>query len=99
LSHRIPHQTTRQYYRVDRREISFLRFIVEAYDGLALVRTVDARKGIVVLHMAPGCEEEARRLIASLRAEILIEPLASPPAEDHDRFMQSFASDGSAHTG
>ncbi|MGD9008509.1 MAG: DUF4911 domain-containing protein, partial [Desulfobacteraceae bacterium] len=35
-------RTTKQLYRVDRRQISMIRFIFEAYEGLAVVTTVDS---------------------------------------------------------
>jgi hypothetical protein len=76
-----PQQASQYYYRVDRREIYFLKFIVEAYEGLAMMRTLEASRGIVVLHVAPGCEEELCRLLDSLGHDMLIEPLASPPED------------------
>jgi hypothetical protein len=49
-------QTTRRCYQVDRRRISFVKFILEAYDNVAVVSTVDARRGLVQIRIAPGCE-------------------------------------------
>ena len=69
-------ETSRKYYRVDRRQIAYLRFIFEAYDGIALVRTLDAQKGIVVLHIAPGCETDVEFVLNDLRKHIMIEPAA-----------------------
>ena len=66
-------ETTKRYYRVDRREIAFLRFIFEAYDGIALVKTVDAQKGIIVLYIAPGCEDDVESVLQDLNNEIMIE--------------------------
>ena len=66
-------ETTKRYYRVDRREIAFLRFIFEAYDGIAVVETLDARKGIVLLHVAPGCVQEVDDVLKDLKEEIMIE--------------------------
>jgi hypothetical protein len=66
-------ETTKRYYRVDRREIAFLRFIFEAYDGIAVVETLDARKGIVLLHVAPGCDEDVDGVLQDLKKEIMIE--------------------------
>lgn len=66
-------ETTKRYYRVDRREIAYLRFIFEAYDGIAVVKTVDARKGIVALHVAPGCDDDVEYVLQDLKREIMIE--------------------------
>ena len=69
-------ETLRKYYRVDRRQIAYLRFIFEAYDGIAVVRTLDAQKGIVVLHIAPGCETDVEFVLNDLRKHVMIEPAA-----------------------
>lgn len=65
--------TTRQYYRINRRDISFLRFIFEAYDGLAVISTVDSQQGIVSVTTAPGCRNETEAIILGLKDEIMIE--------------------------
>ena len=72
-------RTLRRFYRINRRDISFLRFILEAYDGVALLTTQDAQQGIVSLTIAPGCETLVDGIIGSLAAgeDIMIEPLAS----------------------
>ncbi len=78
-------RTTQHFYRIDRRDISFLRFILEAYDGMAVVTTLDAALGIVSVAVAPGCENLVVEIIAALEAEgeIYIEPLASGAAGGH----------------
>jgi len=59
-------QTTRRCYRVDRSRISFVKFILEAYDNVAVVSTVDARRGLVQIRIAPGCEELVDGIVADL---------------------------------
>ncbi|UCD88347.1 MAG: DUF4911 domain-containing protein [Desulfobacterales bacterium] len=46
--------TVRRYYRIDRRQIHFLKFVLEGYDGVAVLRTIDPSEGLVVLHIGPG---------------------------------------------
>lgn len=65
-------ETTTHYYRVDRREIAFIKFIIEAYEGLAVISTEDAQKGIMKFAVAPGCESEFCELITSLKKDVLI---------------------------
>jgi hypothetical protein len=74
-------KTTEQYYRVDRREIAFIKFIFEAYDGIAGIRTTDPAKGIIKLHIAPGCQEQVEQILQDLEKEILIRRLATEPSE------------------
>lgn len=73
-ANRVSAETIKQYYRVDRREIAFIKFIVEAYDGIAVMETLDPMAGIVVFHIAPGCERDIDALLEYLKREILIEP-------------------------
>ena len=68
--------TVKKYLRVDRREVAFLKFIFEAYDGLAVVSTVDPESGIVMFHIAPGCEADVEMLLQDLKKKIMIEQVA-----------------------
>ena len=65
----------RQYYRVDRREIHYLKFILEGYDGLAVMRTVDPLAGLVVLHVPAGCEKDVDAIVDDLKSHMRIEAL------------------------
>ena len=65
--------TTTKYYRINRREISFFRFIFEAYDGLGVISTVDSKQGIISVTTAPGCQQETDTIIQGLKDEIMIE--------------------------
>jgi hypothetical protein len=66
-------ETLKKYLRIDRREICFLKFILEAYDGIATLTTMDARQGIVLLRIAPGCEDEVETILQDLKKDIIIE--------------------------
>lgn len=72
-------ETIVRHYRVDRRQIAFLRFIIEAYDGAAGLTTVDPVQGIIRLYIAPGCLALIEALVVHLSREIVMVPLASPP--------------------
>jgi len=66
-------KTITAYYRVDRKEISYLKFIIEAYDGIAIVTTIDPVEGLIALHVAPGCERTVERVLKDLGKELMIE--------------------------
>lgn len=66
-------ETTKRYYRLDRNAISFFKFIVEAYDGIATLTTIDPRSGLVVLRVAPGCEPDVDLVLQHLEKQIHIE--------------------------
>jgi Domain of unknown function (DUF4911) len=71
--------TTKQYYRVDRRRINMVRFIFEAYEGVAVVTTLDPASGSIVLAVAPGCEETAQMIMTDLGRQFVIEPCIAAP--------------------
>ncbi|OQY56334.1 MAG: DUF4911 domain-containing protein [Desulfobacteraceae bacterium 4572_88] len=66
-------ETNKKYYRVERKAIAFLRFIFEAYDGIATVTSIDPGAGIVMLCIAPGCEAEVEGILDDLRNDMMIE--------------------------
>ncbi len=60
-------QTIRKSFQVERSDISYIRWIVESYDGMAIVTTLEPAEGIIELKIAPGCESIVDELIKSLR--------------------------------
>jgi len=59
----------RWLFRVDRKEIHYIRYTLESYDGMAVVRTLDPRAGLIEVTIAPGCETEVRELVDALREQ------------------------------
>ena len=55
--------------QVDKEQINYIRTTLESYDGMALVRTLDARAGLVQVHIAPGCRELLLSVLKSLVQE------------------------------
>lgn len=58
-------ESVQRYYRVHPEDIWYLTFTIEAYEGLAIVTTVDREAGIVRIHIAPGWEEDFDAIIES----------------------------------
>ena len=73
MKSRPPKASTRRSLRIDRRQIAYFKFILEAYEGVALLRTVDAQQGTVELLIGPGCENDVDRMIKDLAIRIRIE--------------------------
>jgi hypothetical protein len=59
-------ETIKQVFRVERNEIAYLRVTLESYDGMAVVRTLDPRKALVEIQVAPGCESMVHELVEDL---------------------------------
>jgi hypothetical protein len=66
-------ETVKKIFRVDRREIAFIRFVFEACDGIATMRTLDGPSGTVMLSISPGCEHEVDAVLHDLKSGIMIE--------------------------
>lgn len=66
-------KTIQKYLRVDRTRIAFLRFVLEACDGVATMTTLDPALGLVVLNIAPGCEAEVDQILSGLEERISME--------------------------
>jgi len=52
------------------REIHYLRFTLEAYEGLATLTTLQPQLGLVQLNVAPGCEEDVRKILEAERERL-----------------------------
>ncbi len=74
----------KKYYRVNRREISFIKFIIEAYEGIAILTTIDPELGIIVLLVPSGCDEDVDMVINNLKQQIMIEDFKYSKAPDQD---------------
>ncbi|MDY6852678.1 MAG: DUF4911 domain-containing protein [Thermodesulfobacteriota bacterium] len=62
---------------INPRKIAWLKFVLDGYEGLALLRTLNAEEGRVVLLVGPGAEGEAAGLVSSMKKELgLIEGLS-----------------------
>jgi len=55
--------------KVDRKDLSYLRWTIESYDGMALVSTLDPALAYVEIRIAPGCEGIVTDLLNHLARE------------------------------
>jgi len=62
-------QASKYILSIDRKEICYLQWIIESYDGMASVRTINPANGDIEISIAPGCKEEIASLIRYLREE------------------------------
>ncbi len=73
-----------KYFRVDRRDLVYLKFILEAYEGLTTLSTVEKdsveKDGTLVrVSTFPWCAADVDDLIEALRTEISLSEAAPPP--------------------
>lgn len=60
---------TETYCIVDRADLAYIQFILESYEGMAIMSTVDREKGIVAIHYPSCFATEVGNLISALEGE------------------------------
>jgi hypothetical protein len=60
------------YYQLASRDLVYMKFILEAYEGLSTMSTVDAKRGIVKVSYPIPFAEDVRNLMAALATEIAV---------------------------
>ena len=69
---------------MDRRDLVYLKFILEAYEGMSTLSTVERSGVIVSLTIPPGFADDMERLIAALQSEITLVETARPESMTKD---------------
>lgn len=65
-------------YRLPPEEIAYVRFVLESYDGIGWIRTLDPRVGLVEISY-PACQAaDADRLLKAIADETGMSPVDFP---------------------
>ncbi len=67
-----------RYFQADRRELVVMKFILEAYEGMSTLSTVDNKAGIVKLTVPVGFTADMAELIDALRQQLRLVELPCP---------------------
>jgi hypothetical protein len=62
-----------RYFKVAHRDMVYLKFILEAYEGMNVMSTVDNKAGIIRIAIPHGFEADMDGLLASLGQKIVME--------------------------
>ena len=62
-----------RYFKVNRRDMVYLKFILEAYEGMNVMSTVDNAAGIIRIAIMPGFEQDMEALLVELGAQVSME--------------------------
>lgn len=80
----MPH-TVRVKCRIDGSKIIYLNSILDSYEGVGLVRTVDREKGHIVIYSTDTMCKEVLNILEELKKEgMMIEDIATEASEDVD---------------
>lgn len=63
-----------RYFKVAHRDMVFLKFILEAYEGMNVMSTVDNKAGIIRIAIMPGFVGDMDGLLADLSKQVSMEP-------------------------
>ncbi len=64
---------------IDKPQIGFLNSIIESYEGIAVVRTMEASSGIIELWIAPAFEDLVTAILNDLADEIGLQTFYKSP--------------------
>jgi hypothetical protein len=67
-----------RYFRVARHDLVYLKFILEAYEGLAVLSTVEREGAIVRIGYPHFSAEDVDRLLHALSGEIDLQEVPQP---------------------
>lgn len=62
-----------RYFRVERHDLVYLKFILEGYEGMSTLSTVEKKGALVSLSVPAGFAADMDELIAALKMEIRLE--------------------------
>jgi Domain of unknown function (DUF4911) len=71
-----------RYFLLDRRDLVYLTFILEAYEGLTTLSTVDKQQTLVSITTFPCSAEALDDLLTAVGKEITLTETAPPQAAD-----------------
>lgn len=77
-----PTEITR-FFQVPRHDLAYLKFIVEAYEGLATLSTADRKTSTVVITYNSYFAETLDALLKSLGTEIAIKEVSATEFSSH----------------
>lgn len=81
------------YLEICPKDIAYIKFILESYEEVGIIRTIDRKKAIVVLLAVSDFIEVARAIVKSLQQEVTLIEIPPPPDLSDDWLMTELAID------
>ena len=69
-------ETGNRYYRLASRDMVYMKFILEAYEGLSTMSTIDGKRGIVKVNYPIPFADDMAALMEALATEIEVTEVA-----------------------
>ena len=74
-------------------DIAYIKFVLESYEEVGIIRTIDRKKAVIVLLAVADFVEIARAVIKSLQQEITLIEIPAPLDLSDDWLMTELAID------
>jgi hypothetical protein len=68
--------------RIEREDVALIKFVLESYEGIAIVRTIDRKRATVVVLAMPDLIEHVRAVLESLREHMEWHEIPLPEEQD-----------------
>jgi len=68
----------KKYYKLKRKDISIIQFIIEGYEGMATVTTIDPQAAIIQVSIIPDFLSEIKNVINDLKNKYQMEEINYP---------------------
>ncbi len=82
------------YLQVRRPDIAYIKFIVESYELLGILRTVDPEKAVIVLLVLEDSLQLAREVLGAVADEVSMEEIPRPAGLGDDWLLGELAAPG-----
>ncbi|OFV90192.1 MAG: hypothetical protein A3J75_00545 [Acidobacteria bacterium RBG_16_68_9] len=81
------------FVRLPPSDIALMKFLFESYEGIAVVRTMDRHRAVIVVLVSHDFLEVARGILDSLRDTIAFEQVPPPGDADEDWLVRLLRED------
>ncbi|HEY3305718.1 MAG TPA: DUF4911 domain-containing protein [Candidatus Binatia bacterium] len=81
------------YFELRPEDIAYVKFILESYEVIGLIRTIDRKKAIIVVLIVEDFLAVGRSLMDSLRSEIELTEIPRPADVGDDWLMKELATE------
>lgn len=69
-------ETANRYYQLASRDLVYMKFVLEAYEGMSTMSTIDGKRGIVRVNYPLPFADDVARLMEALAGEIEVTEVA-----------------------
>ena len=77
------------FLRVRREDIAYIKFVVESYEGIGIVRTLDRHAAIIVVLSTGDFAAAVRDVVASIAAGLPCEEISRPAEAQEDWLLRA----------